>query len=75
MAKQHTKMFQFLNTHQKNKKINHSNGNQSLIYSMLQSLLNIKEMPKHLDTDGLTRMHYLQDHQKYEENYSSWSSF
>ena len=52
-------------TPKKIKKSITGNGNASKVQviSMLQSLLNIKEMPKHLDaTDGLTRTvcHYFQ---------------
>ena len=46
---------------------------------MLQSLLKISEMPKHLDaTDGLAAAvcHYFQRNSRYKgKSYSSWSSF
>ena len=49
------------------------------VATMLKSLLNIKEMPKHLDaTDGLAAAacHYFQRNDSdSNKNYSSWSSF
>ena len=68
-------------TPKKIKKSITGNGNASKVQvaSMLQSLFNIKEMPKHLDaTDGLAAAvcHYFQRNAKSGgTNYSSWSSF
>ena len=68
-------------TPKKIKKSITGNGSASKaqVASMLQSLLNITEMPKHLDaTDGLAAAvcHYFQRSSKnMGKNYSSWSSF
>ena len=68
-------------TPKKIKKSITGNGNASKgqVASMLQSLFNIKEMPKHLDaTDGLASAvcHYFQKKpQKGGGNYTSWKSF
>ena len=57
------------------------NGNASKVQvaSMLQSLFDIKSMPKHLDaTDGLAAAacHYFQRNDSSSgKSYSSWSSF
>jgi len=68
-------------TPKKIKKSITGNGNASKVQvaSMLQSLLKISEMPKHLDaTDGLAAAvcHYFQrDSDDKSKSYSSWSSF
>ena len=68
-------------TPKKIKKSITGNGNASKVQvaSMLQSLLKISEMPKHLDaTDGLAAAvcHYFQrDSGDKGKSYSSWSSF
>ncbi len=68
-------------TPKKIKKAITGNGNASKVQvaSMLQSLFNIKEMPKHLDaTDGLAAAvcHYFQRNpESGGKSYSSWSSF
>ena len=68
-------------TPKKIKKSITGNGNASKVQvaSMLQSLLKISEMPKHLDaTDGLAAAvcHYFQrDSGPNRKSYSSWSSF
>ena len=68
-------------TPKKIKKSVTGNGNASKLQvaSMLQSLFNIKEMPKHLDaTDGLAAAvcHYFQrDNTTGGKSYSNWSSF
>ena len=68
-------------TPKKIKKSITGNGNASKaqVASMLQSLLKITELPKHLDaTDGLAAAvcHYFQRSSKnMGKNYSSWSSF
>ena len=68
-------------TPKKIKKSITGNGNASKfqVASMLQSLLKISEMPKHLDaTDGLAAAvcHYFQRSSGTKgKNYSSWSSF
>tara|TARA_B100000683_G_scaffold89236_1_gene88024 strand:+ start:10012 stop:10563 length:552 start_codon:yes stop_codon:yes gene_type:complete len=68
-------------TPKKIKKSITGNGNASKaqVASMLQSLLKISEMPKHLDaTDGLAAAvcHYFQrDSDDIGKSYSSWSSF
>lgn len=68
-------------TPKKIKKSITGNGNASKLQvaSMLQSLLKISEMPKHLDaTDGLAAAvcHYFQrDSGSKGKSYSSWSSF
>ena len=69
-------------TPKKIKKSITGNGNASKIQvaSMLQSLFNIKEMPKHLDaTDGLAAAtcHFFQRNNVSggKKNYSNWSSF
>ena len=68
-------------TPKKIKKSITGNGNASKVQvaSMLQSLLKISEMPKHLDaTDGLAAAvcHYFQRNSRYKgKSYSSWSSF
>ena len=68
-------------TPKKIKKSITGNGNASKVQvaSMLQSLLKISEMPKHLDaTDGLAAAvcHYFQRNSgTIEKSYSSWSSF
>ena len=68
-------------TPKKIKKSITGNGNASKVQvaSMLQSLLKISEMPKHLDaTDGLAAAvcHYFQRSSGTKgKNYSSWSSF
>ena len=55
------------------------NASKSQVASMLESLFNIKNMPKHLDaTDGLAAAacHYFQRNDSdSNKNYSSWSSF
>tara|TARA_B100001029_G_C15048129_1_gene448627 strand:- start:1158 stop:1709 length:552 start_codon:yes stop_codon:yes gene_type:complete len=55
------------------------NASKSQVASMLESLLNIKNMPKHLDaTDGLAAAacHYFQRNDNLSnKSYSSWSSF
>ena len=55
------------------------NASKSQVASMLESLFNIKNMPKHLDaTDGLAAAacHYFQrSDSDSNKNYSSWSSF
>ena len=68
-------------TPKKIKKSVTGNGNASKLQvaSMLQSLFNINEMPKHLDaTDGLAAAvcHYFQrDNTTGGKSYSNWSSF
>ena len=68
-------------TPKKIKKSITGNGNASKVQvaSMLQSLFDIKSMPKHLDaTDGLAAAtcHYFQRNDSYSgKSYSSWSSF
>tara|TARA_B000000532_G_scaffold244253_1_gene243530 strand:+ start:11063 stop:11614 length:552 start_codon:yes stop_codon:yes gene_type:complete len=68
-------------TPKKIKKSITGNGNASKVQvaSMLQSLLKIREMPKHLDaTDGLAAAvcHYFQRNSGSKvKSYSSWSSF
>jgi len=68
-------------TPKKIKKSVTGNGNASKLQvaSMLQSLFNIKKMPKHLDaTDGLAAAvcHYFQrDNTTGGKSYSNWSSF
>ncbi len=68
-------------TPKKIKKSITGNGNSSKLQvaSMLESLLNIQNMPKHLDaTDGLAAAacHYFQRNDNdSNKNYSSWSSF
>ena len=57
------------------------NGNASKeqVAAMLKSLLNIKELPKHLDaTDGLAAAvchHFQKDSPSSSKNYSGWKSF
>jgi len=57
------------------------NGNSSKeqVCKMLQSILNIKEMPKHLDaSDGLAAAvchHFQRNNSKINKNYSSWKKF
>tara|TARA_Y100001968_G_scaffold302392_1_gene315689 strand:- start:794 stop:1345 length:552 start_codon:yes stop_codon:yes gene_type:complete len=68
-------------TPKKIKKSITGNGNSSKIQvaSMLQSILNLKEIPEHLDaTDGLAAAvcHFFQKNNPTKgKNYSNWSSF